>query len=200
MDMEIDEDFLNCIFENQKIERNYQNSKIMNEHIYQNDELLKIKSDNNKFYENQEIQNDSIKYLTSCSNLIFYNSDKNFNSIYEAKQQIKNNFNKIYEKTGDNSNNSNEFTKELVKTKNKIIKEKFKDNYEYKNLCELINQDDFDEKMKNDEDFRISIFLHKYFLFNEKYNEIMNNYSYLLPSYIYNIIKEKIQNNQDNFF
>ena len=200
MDMEIDEDFLNCIFENQKIERNYQNSKIMNEHIYQNDELLQIKSDNNKFYENQEIQNDSIKYLTSCSNLIFYNSDKNFNSIYEAKQQIKNNFIKIYEKTGDNSNDSNEFKNQLMETKNKIIKEKFKDNYEYNNLCELINQEDFDEKMKNDEDFRISIFLHKYFLFNEKYNEIMNNYSYLLPSYIYNIIKEKIQNNQDNFF
>ena len=190
--MEIDEDIINYILdENQKIVRNYQNSKIMNNQIYKNDEeILKLNSDNNKFYENKEIQNNSINYLTSCSNFIFYNSDNNFNSIYEAKQKIKNNFNKIYEKE-KNNDIDNEFKNDLNCSKNKIFKEKFKDNNEYKTLCDLINQKDFDEKMQNDEEFRNSIFLNKFFLYNEKSHEIINKYSYLLPKYIYNIIKGK---------
>ena len=199
--MEIDEDIINYILdENQKIVRNYQNSKIMNNQIYKNDEeILKLNSDNNKFYENKEIQNNSINYLTSCSNFIFYNSDNNFNSIYEAKQKIKNNFNKIYEKE-KNNDIDNEFKNDLNCSKNKIFKEKFKDNNEYKTLCDLINQKDFDEKMKYDEEFRNSIFLNKFFLYNEKSHEIINKYSYLLPKYIYNIIKGKFENNKDNIF
>ena len=131
--MEIDdEDIFNCFFdENQKIIRNYQNSKIMNNEIYQNEDLLKLKSDNNKFYINKEIQDNSIKFLTSCSNFIYYISNKNYNSIYEAKQQIKNNFNKI----NDESINNNEFKNELNDLKNK-----------------LINQKDFDEKLAKNED------------------------------------------------
>ena len=131
--MEIDdEDIFNCFFdENQKIIRNYQNSKIMNNEIYQNEDILKLKSDNNKFYINKEIQDNSIKFLTSCSNFIYYISNKNYNSIYEAKQQIKNNFNKI----NDESINNNEFKNELNEMKNK-----------------LINQKDFDEKMSKNED------------------------------------------------
>ena len=131
--MEIDdEDIFNCFFdENQKIIRNYQNSKIMNNEIYQNEDLLKLKSDNNKFYINKEIQDNSIKFLTSCSNFIYYISNKNYNSIYEAKQQIKNNFNKI---NGESINN-NEFKNELNEMKNK-----------------LINQKVFDEKMAKNED------------------------------------------------
>ena len=198
--MEIDEDFINFFLdEEQKIERNYQNLKLLNNQIYQNDEILKIKTNNNKFYENQEIQNNSVNYLTSCSNFIFYNSDNNCNSIYEAIRKIKNNFNKIYEKEKNNDIN-NDSKKELNESKNKIFKEKFKDNAEYKNLYELINQKDFDEKMKKDENFRISIFLNKFFLYNEKSKEIFNRYSLLLPNYIYNIIKEKIESNEDNFF
>ena len=39
--MDIDEEILNCFFdENQKITRNYQNSKITNNQIYQNDVLV----------------------------------------------------------------------------------------------------------------------------------------------------------------
>ena len=185
--MEIDEDFINFFLdEEQKIERNYQNLKLLNNQIYQNDEILKIKTNNNKFYENQEIQNNSVNYLTSCSNFIFYNSDNNCNSIYEAIRKIKNNFNKIYEKEKNNDIN-NDSKKELNESKNKIFKEKFKDNAEYKNLYELINQKDFDEKMKKDENFRISIFLNKFFLYNEKSKEIFNRYSLLLPNYIYKI-------------
>jgi len=148
--MEIDdEDIFNCFFdENQKILRNYQNSKIMNNEIYQNEDLLKLKSDNNKFYINKEIQDNSIKFLTSCSNFIYYISNKKYNSIYEAKQQIKNNFNKI----NDESINNNEFKNELNVLKNKLSKDKFKDNPEYKNLFELMNQKDFDEKMAKNED------------------------------------------------
>ena len=131
--MEIDdEDIFNCFFdENQKILRNYQNSKIMNNEIYQNEDLLKLKSDNNKFYINKEIQDNSIKFLTSCSNFIYYISNKKYNSIYEAKQHIKNNFNKI----NDESINNNEFRNELNDLKNKLIK-----------------QIDFDEKMAKNED------------------------------------------------
>jgi len=131
--MEIDdEDIFNCFFdENQKIIRNYQNSKIMNNEIYQNEDLLKLKSDNNKFYINKEIQDNSIKFLTSCSNFIYYISNKNFNSIYEAKQQIKNKINII----NDESINNNEFKNELNDLKNK-----------------LINQKVFDEKMAKNED------------------------------------------------
>ena len=40
----------------------------------------------------------------------------------------------------------------------KIFKDKFKDNPEYKNLCELINQKDFDEKMTKNEDKNLLIF------------------------------------------
>ena len=199
--MDIDEDIINYILdENQNIVRNYQNSKMLNNQIYKNDEeILKLNSDNNKFHENQQIQNNSINYLTSCSDFIFYNSDNDFNSIYEARQKIKNSFNKIYDKEKNNDIN-NEFKKELNGSKNKIIKEKFKDNNEYKTLCELINQKDFDEKMQKDEEFRNSIFLNKFFLYNDKSHEIINKYSSLLPNYIYNIIKEKFENNKDNFF
>ena len=199
--MDIDEDIINYILdENQNIIRNYQNSKMMNNQIHKNDdEILKLNSDNNKFHENQQIQNNSINYLTSCSDFIFYNSDNDFNSIYEAKQKIKNSFNKIYDKEKNNGID-NEFKKELNCSKNKIFKEKFKDNNEYKTLCELINQKDFDEKMQKDEEFRNSIFLNKLFLYNEKSHEIINKYSSLLPNYIYNLIKEKFENNKDNFF
>ena len=196
----IDEDFLNYILEeNQTINRNYQNSKIMNEQIFQNDEIMRIKSDNNKFYENQEFQNNSINYLISCSNFISYNTENDCNSIYEAKQKIKNNFNKI-NLAEKNSDNNNELKNELNGIKDKIFKQKFKENNEYKNLCDLIKQDNFDEKMKNDEEFRISVFLNKFFIYNEKSKDIINKYSHLLPNYISNIIKEKFENNKDNFF
>ena len=201
--MDIDDEILNCFFdENQKIIRNYQNSKITNNQIYQNDETLRIKSDNNNFYKRQEMQNDSIKYLTSCSNFIFYNTEKDCNSIYEAKQQLKNKFNALYDQQKNSKNivNENDFSNELKKNKDKIFKEKFRDNLEYKNLCELINQKDFDEKMKNDEDFRNSIFLNKFFPYNEKSQDIINKYSDLLPKFICNIIEEKFENYKNNFF
>ena len=198
----IDENFINYLLEeNQKVTRNYQNSKMMNDQIYQNDDIMKIKSDNNKYYEIQEFQNNSINNLISCSNFISYNTDNNCKSIYEAKQKIKNNFNKIYiaDKNSNNSNN-NEFKNELNGIKDKMFEKNFKENNVYKNLCDLINQDIFDEKMKNDEEFRISIFLNKFFIYNEKSKEIIKKYSHLLPNYIYNIIKEKFENNKDNLF
>ena len=200
--MDIDEDIINYILdENQNIVRNYQNSKMMNNQIHKNDdEILKLNSDNNKFHENQQIQNNSINYLTSCSDFIFYNSDNDFNSIYEAKQKIKNNFNKINLTEKNSDSNNSELKNELNGIKDKIFKQKFKENNEYKNLCDLIKQDNFDEKMKNDEEFRISVFLNKFFIYNEKSKDIINKYSHLLPNYIYNIIKEKFENNKDNFF
>ena len=197
----IDENFINYLLEeNQKVTRNYQNSKMMNDQIYQNDDIMKIKSDNNKYYEIQEFQNNSINNLISCSNFISYNIDNICKSIYEAKQKIKNNFNKIYIADKNNNSNNNEFKNELNGLKDKIFEKNFKENNEYKNLCDLINKDDFDEKMKNDEEFRISIFLNKFFMYNEKSKEIIKKYSHLLPNYIYNIIKEKFENNKDNFF
>ena len=197
----IDENFINYLLEeNQKVTRNYQNSKMMNDQIYQNDDIMKIKSDNNKYYEIQEFQNNSINNLISCSNFISYNTDNNCKSIYEAKQKIKNNFNKIYIADKNSNSNNNELKNELKGIKDKIFEKNFKENNEYKNLCDLINRDDFDEKMKNDEEFRISIFLNKFFMYNEKSKEIIKKYSHLLPNYIYNIIKEKFENNKDNFF
>ena len=197
----IDENFINYLLEeNQKVTRNYQNSKMMNDQIYQNDDIMKIKSGNNKYYENQEFQNNSINNLISCSNFISYNTDNNCKSIYEAKQKIKNNFNKIYIADKNSNSNNNEFKNELNGIKDKMFEKNFKENNEYKNLCDLINKDDFDEKMKNDEEFRISIFLNKFFMYNEKSKEIIKKYSHLLPNYIYNIIKEKFENNKDNFF
>ena len=197
----IDENFINYLLEeNQKVTRNYQNSKMMDDQIYQNDDIMKIKSDNNKYYEIQEFQNNSINNLISCSNFISYNTDNNCKSIYEAKQKIKNNFNKIYIADKNSNSNNNEFKNELNGIKDKMFKKNFKENNEYKNLCDLINRDDFDGKMKNDEEFRISIFLNKFFMYNEKSKEIIKKYSHLLPNYIYNIIKEKFENNKDNFF
>ena len=197
----IDENFINYLLEeNQKVTRNYQNSKMMNDQIYQNDDIMKIKSDNNKYYEIQEFQNNSINNLISCSNFISYNTDNNCKSIYEAKQKIKNNFNKIYIADKNSNSNNNELKNELNGIKDKMFKKNFKENNEYKNLCDLINRDDFDGKMKNDEEFRISIFLNKFFMYNEKSKEIIKKYSHLLPNYIYNIIKEKFENNKDNFF
>ena len=197
----IDENFINYLLEeNQKVTRNYQNSKMMNDQIYQNDDIMKIKSDNNKYYEIQEFQNNSINNLISCSNFISYNTDNNCKSIYEAKQKIKNNFNKIYIADKNSNSNNNELKNELNGIKDKMFEKNFKENNEYKNLCDLINQDNFDEKMKNDEEFRISIFLNKFFMYNEKSKEIIKKYSHLLPNYIYNIIKEKFENNKDNFF
>ena len=197
----IDENFINYLLEeNQKVTRNYQNSKMMNDQIYQNDDIMKIKSDNNKYYENQEFQNNSINNLISCSNFISYNTDNNCKSIYEAKQKIKNNFNKIYIADKNSNSNNNEFKNELNGIKDKMFEKNFKENNVYKNLCDLINRDDFKKKKKNDEEFRISIFLNKFFMYNEKSKEIIKKYSHLLPNYIYNIIKEKFENNKDNFF
>jgi hypothetical protein len=56
------------------------------------------------------------------------------------------------------------------------------------------------KKCKMMKEFRNSIFLNKFFLYNEKSHEIINKYSYLLPKYIYNIIKGKFENNKDNIF
>ena len=197
----IDENFINYLLEeNQKVTRNYQNSKMMDDQIYQNDDIMKIKSDNNKYYEIQEFQNNSINNLISCSNFISYNTDNNCKSIYEAKQKIKNNFNKIYISEKNSNSNNNELKNELNGIKDKMFEKNFKENNVYKNLCDLINRDDFDGKMKNDEEFRISIFLNKFFMYNEKSKEIIKKYSHLLPNYIYNIIKEKFENNKDNFF
>ena len=202
--MEIDdEEFFNFVLDDsKKIKRNYQNSKMIINQINKNDEIMRLNADNNNFYKRQEMQNDSMKYLTSCSDFIYYNTDKNCNSIYEAKQQIKNNFDKIFEKERNVKKdiNNNDLKSDLKNNKDKIFKEKFRENIEYKNLIELINQKDFDEKMKNNEDFRNSIFLNKYFIYFEKSQEIMNKYSSLLPNFIYNVIKEKFENNKDNFF
>ena len=149
----IDENFINYLLEeNQKVTRNYQNSKMMDDQIYQNDDIMKIKSDNNKYYEIQEFQNNSINNLISCSNFISYNTDNNCKSIYEAKQKIKNNFNKIYISEKNSNSNNNELKNELNGIKDKMFEKNFKENNVYKNLCDLINRDDFDEKMKNDED------------------------------------------------
>ena len=205
MDIEIDDQIINELFgDNDKI-RNNQNSKLMNNQIFQYEELLKKKSDNNKFYETQEKQNNSMKYLTSCSNFLCYNSDENCKSIYEAKEKIRNNFNIFDDDINfnigyNNHNEDNEYKNEIKDNKNKIFKVRFKDKLEYRNLCELIEKNDFDKKMKNDEEFRNNIFLNKYFIYNEKSQEIFNKYSYLLPKFISDSIKGKLEINKDNFF
>ena len=71
--MELDDDDINFLTEEeQKIIRNYQNSKL---NIYQtpdNNYFFKLKPNYNNSYEHREIQNNSVKYLTSPSNFIFY--------------------------------------------------------------------------------------------------------------------------------
>ena len=198
--MEIDEDDIKFLTEEeQKIIRNYQNSKL---NIYQtpeNNYFFKLKSDYNNSYEHREIQNNSVKYLTSPSNFIFYTLGTECGSIYEAEREIKNNFNNIY-KTSINTKNEDQLKKQIKEIKYKIIEHRFGDNEEYKNFCDLINDEEFDAKMKEDNNFRNSVFLNQFFQYHNKCEEILNKYSNLLSPFIYNSVKEQIENNIDDYF
>ena len=198
--MELDEDDIKFLTEEeQKIIRNYQNSKL---NIYQTPEtnyFFKLKSDYNNSYEHREIQNNSIKYLTSPSNFIYYALGTECSSIYEAEREIKNNFNNIY-KTSINAKNEDQLKKQIKEIKFKIINHRLSENDEYKNLCDLINDEEFDKKMKENYDFRNSVFLNEFFHFHDKCEEILNKYSYLLSPFIYNSLKELIENNVDDYF
>ena len=198
--MELDEDDIKFLTEEeQKIIRNYQNSKL---NVYQTPErnyFFKLKSDYNKSYEHREIQNNSIIYLTSPSNFIYYTIGTECNSIYEAEREIKNNFNNIY-KASINTKNEDQLKKQIKEIKCKIVEHRFIDNEEYKKLCDLINDEEFDKKMKEDYDFRNSIILNQFFQFHNKCEEILNKYSNLLTPFICNSIKEQIENKIDDYF
>ena len=124
--MDLDEDELKFLTEEeQKIMRNYQNSKL---NIYQTPEnkyFFKFKSDYNNSYEHREIQNNSAKYLASSSNFIFYTIGRDCNTVYEAEREIKNNFSNIY-KTSINTMSQDQLKKEIKEIKYKIIENKFR--------------------------------------------------------------------------
>ena len=54
--------------------------------------------------------------------------------------------------------------------------------------------------MKEDNYFRNNVFLNPFFQFHNKCEEIFKKYSYLLSPFIYNSIKEQIENNIDDYF
>ena len=198
--MELDDDEINFLTEEeQKIIRNYQNSKL---NIYQtpeNNYFFKLKSNYNNSFEHREIQNNSVKYLTSPSNFIFYTLGSGCESIYEAKQEIKNNFNNIY-KASINTKNEDQLKRQIKEIKYKIIEHRFAEDENFKQLCEITNDKDFDKKMKEDEVFRNKVFLNNFFIYHKKSDEIIKKYSTLLSPFIYDIIKEQVENNNDDYF
>ena len=198
--MEIDDDMLKFLTdEEQKIIRNYQNSKL---NIYQTPEnkyFFKFKSDYNNSNEHREIQNNSVKYLISPSNFLYYTIGTGCESIYEAESEIKNNFNNIY-KTSINTKNEDQLKKQIKEIKYKIIENKFGQDENYKSLINALNDKEFDKKMKENENFRNNIFLNQFFKYHKECDEIINKYAKLLPSYIYDILKEQIENNIDDYF
>ena len=198
--MELDDDDLKFLTEEeQKILRNYQNSKL---NIYQTPEnkyFFKFKSDYNNSYEHREIQNNSVKYLTSPSNFIFYAIGTECNSIYEAEREIRNNFSNIY-KTSINTKNEDQLKRQIKEIKFKIIENKFKENENFKILVDLLNDKEFDKKMKENDVFRNKVFLNQFFIYHYNSDEITNKYAKLLSPYIYDMVKEKIESNADDYF
>ena len=198
--MELDDDDLKFLTEEeQKILRNYQNSKL---NIYQTPEnkyFFKFKSDYNNSYEHREIQNNSVKYLTSPSNFIFYAIGTECNSIYEAEREIRNNFSNVY-KTSINTKNEDQLKRQIKEIKFKIIENKFKENENFKILVDLLNDKEFDKKMKENDVFRNKVFLNQFFIYHYNSDEITNKYAKLLSPYIYDMVKEKIESNADDYF
>ena len=198
--MELDDDDIKFLTEEeQKIIRNYQNSKL---NIYQtpeNNYLFKLKSEYNNSYEHREIQNNSVQYLTSSSNFIYYTLGTNCGSIYEAQNEIKNNFNNNY-KTSINNKSEDQLKQQIKEIKYKIIEHRFSDDPQFKQLIELMNEEDFDKKMKEDKVYRNTVFLNKFFQYHIKCDEIINKYANLLPPFVYDIVKEKVENNIDDYF
>ena len=198
--MDLDDDELKFLTEEeQKIMRNYQNSKL---NIYQTPErnyFFKFKSDYNNSYEHREIQNNSAKYLASSSNFILYTIGKDCNSVYEAEREIKNNFNNIY-KASINTMSQDQLKKEIKEIKYKIIENKFKENESFKKLIEWLNDKEFDKKMKENVFFRNNVFLNQFFIYHFNSDEIISKYAKLLPPYVYDMFKERVENNiNDNF-
>ena len=198
--MDLDDDDIKFLTEEeQKIIRNYQNSKL---NIYQtpdNNYFLKLKSDYNNSYEQQEIQNNSVKYLISPSNFIFYTIGSDCESIYEAERQIKNNFNTIYN-TSISNKTDNQLKKQIKEIKYKIIEHRFANDPYFKQLNDLLNDKDFDQKMVQNIEFRNSVFLNKFFIYNKKSDEILDKYAKYLPRFVYDLLKEKIEINVDDYF
>ena len=198
--MDLDDDDIKFLTEEeQKIIRNYQNSKL---NIYQtpdNNYFLKLKSDYNNSYEQQEIQNNSVKYLISPSNFIFYTIGSDCESIYEAERQIKNNFNTIYN-TSISNKTDNQLKKQIKEIKYKIIEHRFANDPYFKQLNDLLNDKDFDQKMVQNIEFRNSVFLNKFFIYNKKSDEILDKYAKYLPRFVFDLLKEKIEINVDDYF
>ena len=198
--MDIDEDDLKFLTEEeQKIIRNYHNSKL---NIYQtpeNNYLFKLKTDYNNSYEHREIQNNSAKYLLSPSNFVYYTLCSNHGSIYEAKREIQNNFNNSYS-TSINTQPDSQLKKQIKEIKYKIIENRFSKDKEFQELCRLLNDKNFDKKMKEVNAFRNSVFCNRFFPFHIRADEIVKNYAQLLTPFIYQIVKEKIENNINDYF
>ena len=198
--MEIEEDDINILTEEeQKIIRNYHNSKLNIYETPENNYFFRLKSDYNNSFEHQEIQNNSAKYLISPSNFIFYTLGKNCNSIYEAEWEIKNNFNNTY-KTSINTQNDDQLKKQIKEIKYKIIEHRFANTQEFKNLNDLLTDKNFDIKMKENSNFRNNVFLNKFFIYHKQSDEIINKYSQFLPIFIYDIVQKSIENNIDDYF
>ena len=194
-----DIDFSILTEEEQKIIRNYQNSKL---NIYQTPEnkyLFKFKSDFDNSYEHREIQNNSVQYLTSSSNLVYYTLGTECGSIYEAKNEIRNNFNSNY-KTSINNKSEDEFKQQIKEIKYKINEHRFKNEPQFKALNDLINESDFDKKMKENNSYRKSVFLNQFFPYHKKCDEIINKYSQLLSPMLFDLVKEKVENYVNDYF
>ena len=200
MDIDLDDDDIKFLTEEeQKIFRNYQNSKL---NIYQtpdNNYFFKLKSNYDNSYEHQEIQNNSVKYLISPSNFIFYTIGSDCESIYEAEREIKNNFNTIYNASISNKTDD-QLKKQIKEIKHKIIEHRFANDVYFKQLNELLNDKDFDIKMVENIEFRNDVFLNKFFIYNKKSDEIFNKYAKYLPPFICDLLKGKIENNIDDYF
>ncbi len=198
--MDLDDDDIKFLTEEeQKIIRNYQNSKLNIYQTHDNNYFLKLKSDYNNSYEQQEIQNNSVKYLISPSNFIFYTIGSDCESIYEAERQIKNNFNTIYN-TSISNKTDNQLKKQIKEIKYKIIEHRFANDPYFKQLNDLLNDKDFDQKMVQNIEFRNSVFLNKFFIYNKKSDEILDKYAKYLPRFVYDLLKEKIEINVDDYF
>ena len=200
MDIDLDDDDIKFLTEEeQKIFRNYQNSKL---NIYQtpdNNYFFKLKSNYDNSYEHQEIQNNSVKYLISPSNFIFYTIGTDCESIYEAESAIKNNFNTIYNASISNKTDD-QLKKQIKEIKHKIIEHRFANDVYFKQLNDLLNDKDFDIKMVENIEFRNDVFLNKFFIYNKKSDEIFNKYAKYLPPFICDLLKGKIENNIDDYF
>lgn len=179
--------------------RRFQNSK-MEIYQYSNEPLIRPKTvtqEYNGSYEQKQILNGSQRNISNASNLLYFslNQEKPIHFInHKLKKLFQQNeiLNREYNTTNLEMNYIN-FNK-------KIKFEKIQNELEYRELCKLMENPQFDFIMKSKKTIAKWVLTHEYLIYHPDYEFIKRKYSIVLcPSYVYHEEENGSDNeNQEN--